>query len=236
MRDRGFSPEVIEAREHSGEDRASFDTLRSRVDISPLNRGGSNFKTHVLIEKSNTKVEYKPSIGLALFVSIFTCTGIIIMAFNLFPFINIFDNNANTVRIGLVLFGAIFAGGGGIMYYYLYKPRIFDKRAELFIKSYKTKLYSRNIDNSKNHIRLKDIVAIQLLGEYVQSDDSTYKSFELNLVLENGTRKNVVDHGNLKTIVKDARILSKFLNVPIWHAGNNQVEDSNTEKYLDEKV
>lgn len=66
---------------------------------------------------------------------------------------------------------------------------------------------------------LKSIVAIQIIGEHVPTDDGSYKSFELNLVLEDSSRKNVVDHGNLKSIISDAEILSDFLNIPIWHAG-----------------
>ena len=42
------------------------------------------------------------------------------------------------------------------------------------------------------------------------------------LVLEDGTRRNVVDHGSLKTIIDDAHIVSEFLNVPIWHAESNK--------------
>ncbi|WP_092447345.1 hypothetical protein [Winogradskyella sediminis] len=68
---------------------------------------------------------------------------------------------------------------------------------------------------------MKSIVAIQIIGEYVQSDDGSYKSFELNLVLDDASRRNVVDHGNLKSIIKDAEMLSAFLNIPIWHAGSN---------------
>ncbi|MDA0586700.1 MAG: hypothetical protein O2820_02050 [Planctomycetota bacterium] len=38
----------------------------------------------------------------------------------------------------------------------------------------------------------------------------------MNLVLRDATRKNVVDHGHLKTLREDAAILSEFLTVPIW--------------------
>ena len=28
----------------------------------------------------------------------------------------------------------------------------------------------------------------------------------------------MIDHGNLKSLIRDAEWLSEFLNVPIWHA------------------
>ena len=47
-------------------------------------------------------------------------------------------------------------------------------------------------------------------------DKSSYYSYELNLVLEDGARLNVVDHGDLKALQADAEILSEYLQVPVW--------------------
>ena len=87
-------------------------------------------------------------------------------------------------------------------------------------KDYKFKIHDSNKSASKSQIPLNSIIAIQLNGEHVKNDKGSYKSFELNLVLKDGSRKNVVDHGNLKSIISDAEILSDFLDVPIWHAGS----------------
>jgi len=38
------------------------------------------------------------------------------------------------------------------------------------------------------------------------------------LVLEDASRVNVRDHGKIKTLIIDAKTLSEFLNIPIWHA------------------
>ncbi len=100
-------------------------------------------------------------------------------------------------------------------------PRVFDKQLGLYYRSYKMDLHISKKD-SKNQILLKSIVAIQIIGEHVSSDDGSYKSFELNLVLDDSTRKNVIDHGSLKTIIDDAHVLSEFLNVPIWHSKSNE--------------
>jgi Fe2+ transport system protein B len=56
----------------------------------------------------------------------------------------------------------------------------------------------------------------------VTDKDSSFKSFELNLVLDDSNRLNVIDHVNLKGVTADAETLSAFLNVPIWHASSNK--------------
>ncbi len=59
--------------------------------------------------------------------------------------------------------------------------------------------------------------ALQLISEYV-SGKSSYYSYELNLVLDDGSRINVVDHGNLAAIREDAGKLALFLAKPLWDA------------------
>jgi len=77
----------------------------------------------------------------------------------------------------------------------------------------------------KDYIDLADVYAIQLIKEYVpgssgtDSRSSPYYSYELNLVLKDGERMNVVDHGNLTRIRADAIKLGEFLgNLPVWDA------------------
>jgi len=41
---------------------------------------------------------------------------------------------------------------------------------------------------------------------------------EINLVLKDGQRINVIDHGEKPIILKEAEKLSQFLNLPIWNA------------------
>ena len=66
--------------------------------------------------------------------------------------------------------------------------------------------------------KLEEIYAIQLLKEYCRGDKSSYYSYELNLVLEDASRINVVDHGKLNLIRSDAEKLAAFLDIPLWDA------------------
>ena len=69
--------------------------------------------------------------------------------------------------------------------------------------------------------KIRGIHAIQLLPE--QISDSTTRarisiSYELNLVNHRGGRLNIIDHGFLNWIRKDAKNLASFLDVPLWDA------------------
>ena len=213
----GFHNEIIEAKENKLY--TDVDNIKSKVDTSPLNSGGASFKTNVLIKESSSKILYKPSIGAAIFGFIFLAIGLGVLFFGIYP---LFGNNFNFAEVEwfLLIFGLIFATAGGFTYYMFYMPRVFDKQIGYYYKAYKFKIHDSNKSASKSQIPLNSIIAIQLIGEHVKNDKGSYKSFELNLVLKDGSRKNVVDHGNLKSIISDAEILSDFLDVPIWHAGS----------------
>jgi len=43
-------------------------------------------------------------------------------------------------------------------------------------------------------------------------------SYEMNLVLTDGDRVNIMDHGKSKDVDESAQILGEFLAVPIWKA------------------
>ena len=53
---------------------------------------------------------------------------------------------------------------------------------------------------------------------HISGSKSSYTSYELNLVLDDGSRINVVDHGNLDRLRGDATTLSRFLSKPVWDA------------------
>ncbi|MBF8151046.1 hypothetical protein ITJ86_14135 [Winogradskyella sp. F6397] len=213
---KGFHDEVNEAKENT---HSAKDTIKSKVSTSPLKPGGANFKTNVLTQANSSKLIYKPSIGAAIFSFIFFAVGFGVLFFALFP---LFKTNIEIVSINwfLILFGLLFSSAGGFMFYKFYKPRVFDKQQGIYYTTYKFNLHQSRKQQSDDYLPLKSIVAIQIIGEHIQSDDSSYKSFELNLVLDDASRKNVVDHGSLKSLIIDAEMLSEFLNVPIWHAGS----------------
>ena len=195
--------------------------LKSKVSVTPLKSGGASFKTNVLIQESISKLIYKPSTGAALFSFIFLAVGLGILFFGISPIFNK-TSEGHSINLFLLLFGFVFAGAGALMFYYFYKPRVFDKQLGLYYKAYSVKPSKSRIKKIDNFIPLNKIIAIQIIGEHINRDNGSYKSFELNLVLDDNSRKNIIDHGNLKSIIDDAHILSDFLGVPIWHATSHK--------------
>ena len=189
-------------------------SLKHKVEITPLKPGGSNFKTHTLVESSSSQLSYRPSVGGALFGFLFFGIGLGFVIFNMSSADGLMNNPSLFNLFGLA-FGLIFAFVGGYILYHLYKPRVFDKQSGYYYKGYNFKPNERELEHQ---FKLNTIVAVQIIGETIRDSDGSYGSYELNLVLEDSSRRNVVDHGSLKAIIDDAHIISTFLNVPIWHA------------------
>lgn len=200
-------------------DAARFnDPLALQTTWTPAKSGGSNFHTHRLVEVDNHRLEFRATWGAKIFAGLFFTVGIGVLIIGvMFGFTDTATGEpANPWFI--YLFGLIFAAAGGWMYYYMSTPRVFDKWAGLYWKGHKKPDHILDIGSSKNSSHISDIHAIQLLSEYVRSDKSSYHSYEINLVLKNGERINVVDHGKLMEVRNDARKLSEFLGKPIWDA------------------
>lgn len=210
---KGFHKEVIEAKENDAID-FTEPSIHQRVSTSPLKPGGSNFKTHALVESSSSQLRYRPSVGGAIFGFLFFGIGLGFVIFNM-SFADGLMYNPSLFNLSSLAFGLIFSLIGGYMLYHLFKPRVFDKQSGYYYKGYNFKPNERELEHQ---FKLNTIVAVQIIGETIRDSDGSYGSYELNLVLEDASRRNVVDHGNLKTIIDDAHIISAFLNVPIWHA------------------
>jgi hypothetical protein len=117
-----------------------------------------------------------------------------------------------------MLIGLVFAGVGGGLLYFGTAPIVFDKRERYFWKGRKGPRDVFNPKSLKNLVEIGQIHALQLISEYCRGDKSSYYSYELNLVLEDGKRINVVDHGNLDKVRDQAATLAEFLGRPVWDA------------------
>lgn len=193
------------------------DPLALQTEWTPAKRGGTNFKTHQLIDTHMNRLEFQASLGAKLFYIVFILIGVgIVLGFSISNFLS--DNfNFNADTIFPILFGLVFAIVGSVLYYKGTIPIIFDKERNIFHKNRKAahKLY-RHHTISNDSIELDRIHALQLLSEYCSSSKTSYYSYELNLVLKNGERINVIDHGNKNKIREDTQTLSQFLEKPVW--------------------
>ena len=210
----GYHREVIETKENDLDIDFSEESLERTVSVLPLKPGGSNFKTHVLVRNEN-KMMYKPSYGAAIFSSLFLTVGLGLLFFGIRELI--LSQQEHTPNLVLFLVGIVSTIVSIVLFYISYQPVGFDKGNGYYYKGFGNPQVKKNSRLFKK-IALKDLAALQIIGESVSGSKSRYNSFELNLVLKNGTRTNVIDHGNLKSIINDTEELSSFLELPIWHA------------------
>ena len=89
---------------------------------------------------------------------------------------------------------------------------------ELYYQSYKKPVRGSKASEHKKWIALHTISALQIIKERIQTKNSSYKSYELNIVMEDGKRFNVIDHGNYEAVKADAKTIADFLGVPYWDA------------------
>lgn len=100
----------------------------SRLERSPLKKGGTNFKTHTLVQVSNQRLEYKATVGYKMIAGIFLSIGIIV-------FVVIFMNKEVPILIGLI--GLVFLGIGGFIFNNAMTLIVFDKSMGYFWKGEK---------------------------------------------------------------------------------------------------
>ncbi|MCK4981148.1 MAG: hypothetical protein KAS62_12180 [Candidatus Delongbacteria bacterium] len=192
------------------------DPIADNTEWGPAKKGGSNFRTHKLIGLGGQRIEFKGTVGGIVFGVIFMLFGIgAIVGFSIFMSTSE-SFEFEWAMIIPYLFGTIFTLVGWFMYRYMTAPIVFDKDLSLFWKGRKSPREVFNIDSIKVHAELDQIHAIQVLSEYCHTDKSHYYSYELNLVLKDSNRINVIDHGNLNKLREDANTVAEFLGVPIW--------------------
>ncbi len=185
------------------------DELVYQIGWTPLVRGGTFFTTHRLVKSlgtSRNKIRVETTIWCYLFCSFFVMLTVMM-------FFSTLGGNATWTVNGvdgpppafwplLVLVPAVV--GCGMLWWIKKKEGIFE---------YHTYTFTRG-----NQIfELDQVRAVQLIDERVHtSKGGSFRSYELNLIFNNCSRINIVDHGSLGAIRQDSRILSEFLRVPIW--------------------
>ncbi|MFT6213337.1 MAG: hypothetical protein ACJARD_001473 [Alphaproteobacteria bacterium] len=116
-------------------------------------------------------------------------------------------------------------------------PIKFNKKTKCFQKGFSKKLNNTNprqqdviksgfFDNIS--LNMDNIYALQIISETISettgnSNDNHrrtryFKSYELNVVLKDGSRVNILDHGKIERLTEDAQKLSQFLGKPLWSA------------------
>lgn len=207
----GFQPP------HTGRvpEAAKSDPVGSKTDWIPLKNGGSNFQTHRFVVDHPQRARFKTSVGALIMYSLFAVIGLgILIGFSIG-----YALSREGILIIFIGMGLIFLGVGSALMIYGTQPISFDQQTGFYWKGRTDPRNVFDVTELKNAARLSEVYAVQLLSKYVTGDKGRgYYSYELNLVLNNGERLNVVDYGNKKGIRTDAEKLAQFLDKPLWDA------------------
>jgi hypothetical protein len=195
------------------------DHVALKTDWTPARTGGTNFRTRILKQVNSNRAEFQASIGAILFYLFFFIAGMVML---LIVLVNaILSSREFSWDIGMIVplsVGLVFTIVGGCLFHFGTIPIVFDKTTGHFWKGRKRidQMYGRA---GFTHVAtLEEIYAIQLISEHCGDSDGSYDSYELNLVLKNGKRINVIDHGDQKNLREDANTLAAFLEKPVWDA------------------
>jgi hypothetical protein len=180
------------------------DPVALKTEWTPAKPGGASFRTRHLAVVDFHRAVFRASLRAILFYGIFLLIGIAVIVVFLGARFFVSDATPNSNSLFLLLFGLVFATVGGWMLRNGTLSIVFDRDSGRFRKG-------RKIDTA-----LGEIHAIQLISENCSDSDSSFYSYELNLVLQDGKRIHVVDHGDKKKLREDAQQLSEFLGKPVW--------------------
>lgn len=180
-------------------------------------KGGAHFRSHELVESNSERLEFRASMGLELFCLTFLGLGLICLI--VFTFAILSGGEKVSWKILWPIGGAlVFTIVGACMLYFGTTPIVFDRQRGFFWKGRKNPDHVFDKRTLKHLAELEKVHALQLISKVVNSDESSWDCYELNLVLEDGKRINVVVHGNQDKLREDAGTLSAFLGKPIWDA------------------
>ena len=170
-----------------------------KTSWEPLVGGGTSFCTHRAQKNASLMgdvIVFKTAIQAYLFAFCFVAFGAMFAIFSA----------AGEFEDKIALFGLGFlAWGCWDLWSLRQKESRFDR-------------YSSELTKEKKSFDLKNAEAIQLIREYCGGSESSYYSYELNLICSDGSRINIVDHGALRKLREDAALLAEYLSIPIWDA------------------
>ena len=177
------------------------------ISWKPIVKGGSNFRTHKLKQVSHHSYKIVPTLGYYLCILLFILLsgGMLYRAY-----MEYLDSTSTFWLYGIL--GAIFQVPVLQLIYNALSPFTIDLDEGVFYNGREWDPIHEKMKEAEGSVQ--EIYGIQLVTELV-TRKSRYESYELNLVLQDGRRINVMDHGNQEKLYEDAELLSEALKVPI---------------------
>jgi hypothetical protein len=217
------APGFLQRLQGLGTPRGAFDPTRiddplaMKTEWSPMKGGGGNLRTHKLVEVDPDRLAFRATTGGLIFALGFLLSGVLVSGFMLKDVVSGLSKGIMNLNgfLGLLI-GLLLSAGGAYMLYSWTTPIVFDRRKGLFWKGRNEPYEGFDGNPPKNAASFRAIHALQLIPTF----DVRYQSYEINLVMVNGDRLNVVVYasGSRNRLREDAATLGRFLGKPVWDA------------------
>ena len=177
----------------------------------PLNHGGECYQDTYLVFKEDSISLHKALVFFLLYI-FQVLGGLFITGFSLFKLDSLGEWAIFAIIIGV--FMCIYPLFDCYDKWKKHTAPFFDMLAGMF--------YPNRFNRDSFGISLKQRDHLEILTKHVSEDEKNFDSQELNLVLKDGSRYNIMNHANKKRLLADASALANRLSLPLvnGHNGN----------------
>jgi len=179
--------------------------LLNKKDYRP---GNANFESYFL-DFSRNIIQVKPTKKLLFFYGIFALIGLFFMLVPCFA-----QKDSDEAVWAILIFGIIFfiIGERGIASARRRNYPLLDFNENIFYPQGRP----RSIQQENTlAIPIKEIEKICISSRIVRGNESSYRSYTLSLQCTGNREVILLKHGSLKAFMRDARLLSKQLDLPL---------------------
>lgn len=189
------------------------DPVALKTGWTAAGRGGANFRTHRLVETAPERFEYRATLHTRLFALLLAGGGLAGVVLG-----PIYTPPASSPVVAFV-FGLLFLLVGAYLYVSETTPIVFDGRRRTFWIGRRDPDRAGPRSTPRPFARFDQIHALQLVPHSNGGGRrGGYRSFELNVVLEDGSRIRLLDHPDGLALDLETETLSALVGVPTWSA------------------
>ncbi|MCB0639090.1 MAG: hypothetical protein KDC54_20815 [Lewinella sp.] len=186
------------------------DSLAEQISWEPLSPGGTNIRSRKLTRSEPHLLELAPTGGSLSAGAAFVLFAVLFVVERLYK---------GTLVILELLPVSIFLFLGLGLLLRASMVTVFDQRSRQVAGYFGVYGDEASWFPIKRTVPFEAIHAMQIIREKIsRQGEGYYWSYELNLVLKDGMRCLVMDHGQLQGLRKDAQTLSRLLDIPLWDA------------------
>lgn len=201
------------------------DEVALLTEWTPLLKKPRNYKTHSLKEPKNGKVILTP----AILPKVYLMLGLLLPGLFLISFAKAQNKITPGTIIGQLLSGL--AVHFNVLFFNIillvfatallrllilsirYSQHVFDlNKGYYFAKNLRRILFS---SHTAYGVELSKIHSLQLIKGV---NDDKQRTYELNLVFEDGRRKNLASHSDSSDLLIDSKDLAFYTKIPLWNA------------------